>query len=458
MSVETTEVIMPQMGESITEATITGWRKEVGDEVTEGEALLDISTAKVEVEIPSPFSGVLAEIIHAKDDTVPIDTVIAKIAPKGADISGIKSTPKKETTEVEAAAEAPTPELVKAVSSNGGTNGVSLDSEGVERERQHLIKRRSTPLVRNIARDLNIDLNDVEGSGVHGRVTKRDIEAYIEMRKDLADSQHGVSGDDLAQPEPERGGRIKLDTVSGPSQAQVFMQPDETPISQMRRDIAAHMVKSTQTIPHAYTVHEVDFTRLEKLRVRQKQIFEKQFNTRLTPLVFILKAVTEALIKHPKINASWRGDKIVQHKHVNLGVAVAVPAGLVVPVVKHVESMSLAGIARGVVDLASRGRDNKLKPSDMEGGTFTITSPGKLGATMGIPIINNPQGAILHVGAIQKVPAVVTGPEGEDVIAIRYRAMLTLGLDHRLIDGWDADQFMADLKDLIQRAEFGLTN
>lgn len=467
-----TEIYMPQMGEAIAEATISVWHKGVGDVVEEGETLLDISTAKVEVDIPAPKAGVLAKVFYSEGDTVPVHTLIAVMAPLGTDLSsfeyeggngsqGVEAEEKKPVEETPDAppppppAPEPEPALPKA-----SKPSLSAAEEDREREREHLLKRRSSPLVRAMARDLQIDLSRVEGTGRHGRITKRDLEHYI-------GDQAAVAGDAAPKTPPpaapkaeprtrSRKDMIKLDTVAGADPDPVLLPPKEVPVPIMRRQIAEQMVRSTHNIPQAYTVHEIDFTQLEKMRLRYKHIFEAQFDARLTPLVFMIRSIADALLACPYINASWGGDRIVLHRNVNIGIAVAIENGLVVPVIKCVETMSLAGIARGIRDIAKRAREGKLTPKDMDGATFTITSPGQLGATLGIPIVNRPQGGILHFGAIQKVPAVVTGPDGEDSIAIRHRAMLTLGIDHRLIDGWEADKFMVHIKEHIQRADFSL--
>lgn len=442
---------MPQMGESVTEGTITAWRKHIGDYVEEGEALLDISTAKVEVEIPAPYSGVLSEILHYEGDTVDVDTVIARLAPKG---SKVAVTSKQAAP---AAAPAPKTEL-KPQRPNGAQ--AAANREDVERERQHLLTRRSTPLVRNIAEKLGIDLDEIKGTGIHGRITRRDLDEYIQEQ---AAQQQAAGNEERPAKTFKRNeglpkdGAIRLDTVRGPEPNPVLLPPEEVKVSIMRRKIAEQMVRSVQNIPLAYTAHEVDFTQLEKIRIRAKSMFETHLNTRLTPLVFLIRAVTDALITYPSVNASWADDRILQHRNVNIGIAVAIKEGLVVPVLKCVETMSLGGISRGLLDLAKRARSNRLMPADMENATFTITSTGQLGATFAIPIVNQPQGAILHFGAIQKLPVVVPGPDGEDTIAIRQRAMLTLGIDHRIIDGWAADKFVLHIKERIQRADFDLT-
>ncbi|MCC6548088.1 2-oxo acid dehydrogenase subunit E2 [Candidatus Sumerlaeota bacterium] len=444
------------MGESLTEGTITTWRKKLGEAIEEGETLLDISTAKVEVEFPSPVSGIIAEIFFAEGETVPIDTLIAKIAPPGSKIDSSAKIPAKAPKVISAPPHPAAEEI---------TNGhlVEETDEEVARDREHLIRKRSTPLVRNIANDLGIDIANVEGTGIHGRVTKKDLEEHVAALKAEEDAR--VRADEPQAPpqnthrrerNQHKEGARRFDTVVGPEAEPVIYPPEEIKVSYMRRMIAEQMVRSVNNIPLAYTAHEVDFTQLEKLRIRAKPLFETHLATKLTPLVFVVKAVSDALMAVPSINASWANDRIIQHRNVNMGIAVAVREGLVVPVLKGVEAMTLGGIARGLIDIATKARTNKLKPTDVDGATFTVTSTGQLGATFAIPIVNQPQGAILHFGAIRKVPVVVTGPDGEDTIAIRQRAFLTLGIDHRLIDGWEADKIMVKIKERIEKADFGL--
>ncbi|MBI1291546.1 hypothetical protein GC173_09935 [bacterium] len=476
-------VIMPQMGESITEATISKWRRSVGDLIEEGDSLLDISTAKVESEIPAPTSGLLAALVAPEGATVPVDAVIALIVPEDTNLDSLDLSPwmgQHSDGSVNGAAQPvpvavpkaqdpvpqatpspmipprrkPTPEPVEEPVA-------TEEFVDIEQERRSRIKRRSTPLVRNIAQDLGIDIESIPGSGANGRVTKRDVESFLAEQKKLEKIQGTLPSMTLRpaedRPMPKlRPGQMRMDTVATAPRGADEIPAEFSTVSLMRRQIAENLTRSAQTIPHAYTCHEVDFTQLEKLRLRYKPVFETQFNTRLTPLVFLVSAVSDALLKFRSINATWATDRILKHRVVNIGIAVALREGLVVPVLKNVEAMSLAGIARGLVDISTRARHNQLRASDMEGGTFSITSPGQLGATMAIPIIMPPQGGIIHLGAIQKVPCVVTGPDGQDSIAIRQRAMMTLGIDHRLIDGWEADQFMITIKERIERADFGL--
>jgi pyruvate dehydrogenase E2 component (dihydrolipoyllysine-residue acetyltransferase) len=461
------DIVMPQMGEALSEATITQWHKAVGDRIEEGENLLDISTAKVEVEIPSPAGGFIAEILFDENETVPIDTVIARlslteegVATTQAEIKKpLAPTPPVELEKIPAAAKKKVSvKKVDKVDLEALDGNDDLGELEQERIRRHLIKRRSSPLVRHMANDLGLDVSEIEGSGIHGRVTRRDLEHYVlEQQAAVERSHHSATHVEILPPSEElKKGVLKMDTAVGPELEPELLPSQEVNVSAMRRQIADQMVRSVNNIPQAYTVHEMDFTQLEKLRIRYRPVFETQFRARLTPLVFLIRSVADALLTCPYINASWGLDRIILHRNVNIGLAVAIQGGLVVPVLKCVETMSLAGIARGIANLALKARTGKLTPSDMEDATFTITSPGQLGATLGIPIVNRPQGGILHLGAIQKVPAVVSGPDGEDCIAIRQRAMVTLGIDHRLIDGWEADKFMCCIKEHIERSEFGL--
>jgi len=450
-----TNIIMPQMGESITEATITRWRKQVGEEVRDGEVLLDISTAKVEVEIPAPAHGVVAEIRFPEGATVPIDTLICVLAPKGTVVTaanGAASEAAPSAAKEKSAASGATCPLTSAtavaappaaatptIGANGGSKAASGAPIDKESKRVELIQTRSTPLVRNMAREFGVDIADVPGSGSHGRVTKRDLEAF--MSEPRAKSS----------PKPRT-----VDPIAPASSHLVIRGEHElVPMSAIRKQIAEHMVRSRKTSPHAYTVFDVDFTRLERLRHGHRADFERHHGAKLTPLVFVLKALATLIPRHPILNSSMKDENtIVLHRAVNLAVAVSIPQGLIVPVIHDSSTLSMAGIARTLSEKASRARANKLVPSDIEGGTFTITSPGQLGAVMGTPIINQPQAAILHLGAVSKMPTVVSGPDGEDVIAVRQRAHLTLGFDHRIIDGWEADSFMAELKTMLEKADF----
>jgi len=393
---------MPQMGESIAEGTIVRWIKKVGDQVARDEPLFEISTDKVDAEIPSPAAGVLTDIKVREGETVGVNTVVATIGQAGevAEQQPVKQQPDGQTTP------APTPadKTVSAIQPQQPSgNG----------------RRRSSPLVRRIAKEHNVDIAQISGSGIGGRVTKHDILGYI-----------------------ERGEvRLKPDTtrVARPTGADRVEK-----MSVMRRKIAEHMVLSTHTSAHVYSVFHVNFSQIEKLRQQKKAEYEAA-GARLTYMAFIARAVTEALHHHPTINASIDGDNVIYKKDINLGVAVALDDGLIVPVVKNADEKNLLGLSRAIADVAERARSKRLNPDDVHGGTFTITNPGQFGAQFGMPIINQPQVAILGVGTIEKRPVVV-----EDAIGIRTMAYLTLGYDHRLVDGAVADQFMADVKHRLE--------
>lgn len=318
-----------------------------------------------------------------------------------------------------------------------------------------LLRRHSTPLVRRLARELGIDLSQVPGTGIHGRVTRRDLEFYLERKKSAVEKRHAPGREFCVVqtcPESCQPGHEPTPPPESNGEEQT------KPMSTMRKQIAEHMARSYRRSPHAFTVFEMDFTRIEQFRVRHRQEFEDRFGVKLTSLVFILKALAEALPRFPILTAHIREEQIVYPPVVNLGVAVAIPDGLLVPVIHEVEDKTLGELARLLQDIAARARQGKLVLADVEGGTFTVTSPGQLGCLMGIPIINQPQSAILHIGAITKTPSVLTSPDGQDMLAIRQKAIFTLGFDHRLIDGWDADSFMAALRERLEWGEYDITN
>ncbi|MCB2155591.1 2-oxo acid dehydrogenase subunit E2 [bacterium] len=471
------DIQMPQMGESITEATIVKWHKRVGDTVREDETLLEISTAKVEAEIPAPDDGVLAEIVHSEGETVDVDTVIARLAPVGTKLGEIEKAveQKKRDEEPHAMskeAQARSGQKAKALAQEtvGGAAAppppaapreMSTEHSAVEMEREKLLRRKSTPLVRNIAKELGLDIEQIKGTGTRGRVTKADVMAFLEQQRMVEQAK-----DDFR---PHTPGRAKAPTPKSPNGATAEMRAPEgarpigfeegelkrvEPMSTMRKMIAQHMVESRRISPHAYTVFEIDMTATTRLRNESRKEFEARYGVKLTPLAFIMRAAADALVHFPILNSSIENDNIVYHRHVNMGVAVALEDGLIVPVVRNLEEKSMVGIARGLADIAHRARMKKLNAADVEGGTFTITSPGQKGALFGTPIIAQPQVAIMHVGAIHKRPSVIEGPDGSDMIAIRDRVILTLGIDHRAIDGWVADSFMSTIKERIEKADF----
>ena len=413
-----TDIIMPQMGESIVEGTITKWLKKKGDKVQRDEPLFEISTDKVDAEIPSPAAGILHEIKVAEGATVQVNTVVGTIAADGeAAASAPAATPKKEVPKPQAVAPQPEP---------------AAPSHSEEDEHA-----RSSPLVRKIARENNIDLSQVEGSGLGGRITKQDITAFLEKGTGAPAAVAAVPSKPAASAPAARP-------------APAAIPGDTVPLTNMRRIIAQRMIESRRTSAHVHCMFQVDITRIVNLRNKAKSGFEQRTGSRLTFMPFFVRGTIIALQQFPIVNASLEADAIRYHRHVNIGVAVALDWGLIVPVLKNADELNFLGLQRGITDLGERSRGKKLKPEDVESSTFTITNPGQFGAVFGLPIINQPNSAILGIGGIMKVPLVVTDKDGTDSIAIRSVLHLTLGYDHRLIDGAVADQFMALLKKTLE--------
>jgi pyruvate dehydrogenase E2 component (dihydrolipoamide acetyltransferase) len=413
-------VVMPQMGESVAEGTVVRWIKKVGEHVERDEPLFEISTDKVDAEIPSPAAGTLTAISVKEGETVPVDSVVAVIAQAGEDAALPGAAPAEAPAAPAAAAAAAAPPAPAPPAPAGPGPAAEPPPDEVRRQR-------SSPLVRRIASEHNVDITGIEGSGVSGRVTKQDILRFIESRETAAPAAPAARGDSSGPPAYAPGDRVEI-----------------VPMSVMRRKIAEHMVLSRRTSAHVHSVFEVDFTRVAKIREQKKGEYDRA-GVKLTFLSFIAKAVVDGLRAVPVINTSIDGDRIVYKKDVNLGIAVALDWGLIVPVVRHADERNLLGLSRAIADLAARARSKQLKPEDVQGGTFTITNPGTFGAQFGMPIINQPQVAILGVGIIEKRAVVV-----DDAIAIRPRAYLTLGYDHRLVDGAVADQFMSLVKEKIE--------
>ncbi|HEX4037881.1 MAG TPA: 2-oxoglutarate dehydrogenase, E2 component, dihydrolipoamide succinyltransferase [Acidobacteriaceae bacterium] len=403
------DVVMPQMGESIFEGTITKWLKNVGDTVQRDEPLFEISTDKVDAEIPSPAAGVLTEIKVPAGQTAQINTIVAVIGGSGA-AAAAPSAP------APAATAAPRPAPTASVS----------QPEPVSAEAEHV---RSSPLVRKIARENNVTLGAVTGTGAGGRVTREDILGYLDKRGSGASAAPG------RPPAPAPAAALAGQLV---------------PMTRMRSIIAQRMVESKRTSPHVHTVFKIDFTRIVKIREKEKSKYEQRNGVKLTYMPFIATALIAMLRKMPIVNASLEGDAIRYHQNINLGIAVALDWGLIVPVIRQAEEKNFLGIARAIADLADRARNKKLKPDEVGSGTFTITNPGIFGEQFGTPIINQPESAILGVGGLFKEPAVVTSADGTDSIAIRHFLHLTLGFDHRIIDGADAGRFMAELKKYLE--------
>jgi pyruvate dehydrogenase E2 component (dihydrolipoamide acetyltransferase) len=495
-----TEVVMPQMGESIAEGTITKWLKKVGDKIERDEPLFEISTDKVDAEIPSPAAGTLTEIRFNEGDTVEINTVVAVL--DGAAADAVKDaapqtedavaktetletpkTPPQVAAEKPAAAEpAPAPADQVAQASTADTpapatqqadgskaaapptgepksdaapgavlqpasSSTKDNGGGSSATAEELRRTKSSPLVRKIAEEHGVDIASLEGTGLSGRVTKNDILSFIES---------GAPVTAGATPAPTAGAASKASTPAAAAPLKPAEGDRIEQMSVMRKKISEHMVTSRRTSAHVTTVYEIDMTAIAKIREKNKDAFFERTGTKLTYMPFIFQAVNNALRKFPIFNAQVSGDQIIYKRDINLGMAVALDWGLIVPVIKRADDLSISGLARAANDLADRARTKQLKPDEVGGGTFTITNPGVFGGLFGTPIINQPQLAILGVGKIEKRAKVVTSSEGDDYMAIRWMAYFALSFDHRVIDGADAERFLAYVKELLEAGEFAL--
>jgi len=438
------DVIMPQMGESIAEATVLKWHKQAGDAIVKDETLYEISTDKVDAEIPAPATGTLLEILVDVNLTVPVGTVVARIGDASEKRAG-----------------APAPPLTPAVAPTA--TAAAPAQAGIEEANslEERLRTKSSPLVREMARQHGIDLTRLQGTGQAGRVTREDLEAHLASQTAAAPAPAGIAPVLPAVHDPSAPTLGIMPALAvPPAPALPAFAPGERvkvePMSRMRKIIADGMVASRRTSAHVYTVFEIDMTRVSQLRNKHKQAFEAQFGTKLRYLPFVMMAACKALRAYPVANASVDGDNIVYKQDINLGIAVSLDWGLIVPVVRNADMMNLGGLARSLNDLAERARTKQLKPDEISGGTFTITNPGVYGDTFGLPIINQPQVAIQGVGAIVKRPVVITGPDGTDFIAIRQMMFSSLGFDHRIIDGATGDLFMAFVKKELENSSFGL--
>ena len=448
---------MPQMGESIAEGTLSRWLKKVGDSVKRDEPMFEISTDKVDAEIPAPSAGVLVEILVQEGQTVPVQTVVARLetdVAAAAEVKGQRSEVKAggaalppasvpagdgttaPATATQAQPATPTKGHEPATKSIPQTSDVRPQTAAAGSLEERL-RTKSSPLVRKIAAEHGIELSGLAGSGLAGRVTKKDILSVIESGVKPAASMYAPTGID-APPhgppiEPWPGDRVE-------------------PMTKIRRLTAEHMTLARRTAAHVTTFHEIDLTRIAKIRQQRKAEFEAQTGEKLTYLPFILQAALQALAKYPVINAVASGDRIIYRKAYNIGIAVALDWGLIVPVIKNADNLSLAGLTRTLNDLAGRARSKKLRPEEVEGATFTVTNYGVFGSIAGTPIIPVGTSAILGIGAIEKRAKVLPGIDGEDTIAIRTCAYFALSFDHRIVDGADADRFMAFLKTTLESA------
>lgn len=445
-----TDVVMPQMGESIVEGTLTKWLKKPGERVERDEPLFEISTDKVDTEIPSPAAGTLSEVMVEEGKTVGINTVVARIDEGGGAAATQSATPK--APQVEAPAQetiTPTPVHAQAPSEAAAPSAPepaptpAAAEENVAAEPAGPI----SPLVRKMARENNIDLGRVKGTGAGGRITKQDVEGYLAQQQQAAPAAPAAPqaappaapSPAPVQAPPAPAAPAPTPAVGGAARTRI------EPLSTMRQKIAEHMVMSKRTSPHVTTVHRIDMTKVAKMRERHKGTFQAQYGFSLTYLPFITRACVAALRQFPLLNGSLDGNNIIYHNDINIGIAVALENGLIVPVIRNADEKNVLGLQRSIVDLATRARSRQLKPDEVVGGTFSITNFGSFGSLIGTPVINQPQVAILGVGTVDKTPVVI-----DDAIAIRSICHLSLSFDHRLIDGALADQFMTKVKEVLQ--------
>ncbi|MGI9090305.1 MAG: dihydrolipoamide acetyltransferase family protein [Gemmatimonadaceae bacterium] len=473
------DVIMPQMGESIAEGTLSKWLKKVGDDVKRDEPIFEISTDKVDAEIPAPNAGTIVEILVTEGQTVPVQTLVARIeTEKGAAVAASQSppaAPASATAKQPAADGTPAASTTASVAStqSAGATPVSAQvyatpvgtpvvtpagaqsstagngdgSNGSDNSFESRIKTKSSPLVRKMAADHGVDISAMQGSGIAGRVTKRDLLGHLASPAP-ASPAYAAGAQTMPQPSMHAPGGV------GESHGPV-PQPGPgdrvEPMSKMRALISDHMVASRRTSAHVTSFMEVDFTRVARMRAAKRRDFEAATGEKLSFMPFIIKATVDAIKEYPVMNSSVAGTDIIYRGSINIGIAVALDWGLLVPVIKNADDLSLTGLTRSLNDLARRARAKKLSPEEVQGGSFTINNPGVFGSLMGTPIINQPQVAIMGVGTIEKRARVITGADGEDTIAIRTCAYFSISFDHRVVDGATADQFLASVKRNVEQ-------
>lgn len=434
------DVVMPQMGESITEGTMSRWLKQVGDAVKRDEPIFEISTDKVDAEIPAPSAGVLAEVLVAEGQTVEVGTVVARLETEaGATITPAPAESPAPVAAVAAPVAPPPPAASAPVTPAApATIGSETDDER--------LRRKSTPLVRKMAEEQGLDLAVIPGTGSAGRVTRADVESYLQQGSTGAVAQPAPAAPALSTP-AQPVAAPATPTAPAPL-VEAWVGDQVEPWSKIRKLTAGHMVMSRRVSPHVNSLIEIDYTHVAGIRKQLKSSYAER-GVNLTYLAFIVKAVADNLRKHPLINAAVSGENTIYRREINIGIAVALDWGLIVPVVRNADELSLLGVARAVQDLAERARNKKLSPEDVQRGTFTITNPGGFGTWVGTPIINQPQAAILAVGSIEKRPSVITLPDGTDALGIRTKGMFCMAFDHRIIDGANADRFLADLRQTL---------
>jgi 2-oxoglutarate dehydrogenase E2 component (dihydrolipoamide succinyltransferase) len=474
-----TEVVMPQMGESIAEGTITTWLKKLGERVVRDEPLFEISTDKVDAEIPSPAAGTLTEVRFKEGDTVEVNTVVAVLDGDGAGPSGgagaagaglsaavpAPSAKEPQSPSPQPVAVEPPPPVAPAPpppppvetkpapappppAAAPAPPPAPAAASSAEPTVEELRRTKSSPLVRKIAQEHNVDISKLEGTGLSGRVTKNDILSFIESGSPAAPSPAAP-----AKPAAPAAAPAEV-PAAPPPRPQMGDRVEQ--MSVMRKKIAEHMVLSRRTSAHVTTVYEIDMTRVAKLREQHRDAFYERTGTKLTFMPFIFEAVNKGLRKFPIFNAQVSGEQVIYKQDINLGMAVALDWGLIVPVIKRADDLSISGLARAANDLADRARTKQLKPDEVTGGTFTITNPGVFGGLFGTPIINQPQLAILGVGKIEKRPKVMISSDGDDFLAIRWMAYFALSFDHRVIDGADAERFLAFVKEQLESGDFSV--
>ncbi|MEO6527415.1 MAG: dihydrolipoamide acetyltransferase family protein [Gemmatimonadaceae bacterium] len=414
------DVIMPQMGESIAEGTLSKWLKKVGDDVKRDEPIFEISTDKVDAEIPAPVAGVLAEVLVTEGETVAVQTVVARIETEKGAVVG--DSARGAPPEKQSAAPPPAPQHQSTASAIAAPATDGLEDR---------LRTKSSPLVRKIAAEHGIEIAQMQGSGLAGRVTKRDIEEFITTGAATAPrpSMHAPGGAESHGPVPQPwpGDRVE-------------------PMSKIRALTSDHMVAARRTAAHVTSFFEIDLTRVGRIRQKMRAQFEADTGLKLTYLPFIIRTVVDTLKQFPVLNSAVAGSTVIYRKQYNIGIAVALDWGLIVPVIKRADDLSLSGLTKTLNDLADRARTKRLKPEEVQGATFTITNPGVFGSLLGTPIIPLGTSAILGLGAIEKRPKVIAGPDGEETIAIRTCAYFSLSFDHRVVDGADADKFLAAVK------------
>ena len=456
------EVVMPQMGESITEGTVSKWLKSVGDKIEKDEPLLEISTDKVDAEVPSPAAGTLLEITVNEGETVEVGAVLARVGAEGASVAAAPAAavptaaPSRSVDATATATGADIPTVAVAREEVAATpasigNGHSTAANG-QMTADELRRTKSSPLVRNIAKEHGIDISRIGGSGMSGRVTKKDIMAFIESGAALRPQDLLRKDAPLAPPISSPAASPRVEYTPAAVTSTVGDRVEK--MSVMRKKIAEHMTFSKQTSAHVTSVYEIDMTNVARFRDKNKGEIQSRYGTKLTYMPFIFQAVNNAIRKYPIVNSQVSGEDIVYKGDINLGMAVALDWGLIVPVIKKADTLSLSGLALAANDLADRARTKKLNPDEVTGGTFTITNPGVFGGLFGTPIINQPQVAILCVGTIEKRPKVFTSLEGDDYIAIRQMAYFALTYDHRVVDGADAEKFLAYMKEFLENGQF----